>query len=201
MALERVAWLQLGAALVGANFHHILWALHIPSAYMHVPRFTHLASWCRHVGLGSGFNPSPKPYTVHSRASCATLCCILCLHSCAGSYANPNPPTADQRMRPLACIYMQVDIYALGLLLWQLWTGDLVPWPNDPAQLKDTFRVMGYPKVMVRPEEPDDMPTEYAIIMHACWAATPAKRPTAKKVAADLRKLLEPLSPITACSG
>lgn len=79
------------------------------------------------------------------------------------------------------------DIYALGVLFWEMLTGQ-IPWSG--VSLPDV-----YVRVCVRSDRPgpalDDTKVSKSVrrLVERCWAQSPAKRPSAKSIAAKLEKI------------
>ncbi len=70
-----------------------------------------------------------------------------------------------------------------GIVLWEIWVQQL-PWQDvRPPFLSNKL----YNLLMAgtRPADPADAPAEYLRLMHACWATTPASRPTFAAVLND----------------
>jgi eukaryotic-like serine/threonine-protein kinase len=88
----------------------------------------------------------------------------------------------------------RTDVYAVGLVLWEVLAGRAPFDDTDPAQLADNKRHRGVPSLA--DAAPGLDPTLAAAVMQAC-AREPAQRfPTASAFAAEIRKAVgEPLEP------
>lgn len=79
------------------------------------------------------------------------------------------------------------DIYALGVLFWEMLTGQ-IPWAG--VSLPDV-----YVRVCVRSDRPgpalDDAKVSKSVrrLVERCWAQNPTRRPSAKSIAAKLEKI------------
>lgn len=79
------------------------------------------------------------------------------------------------------------DIYALGVLFWEMLTG-AVPWAHVP--LPDV-----YVRVCVRSDRPSPAVDDKAVdrtfhrLIDRCWAQNPSRRPSARSIVAKLEKL------------
>eukprot|EP00884_Botryococcus_braunii_P017569 jgi/Botrbrau1/4496/Bobra.0220s0029.1 len=77
----------------------------------------------------------------------------------------------------------QVDIYSFGMIMHELYTGELVFKGMSATQVM--FKVMmGY-----RPPIPEKMPPGYRQLMTACWDDDPANRPPFSDIVAWIRRL------------
>uniref|UniRef100_A0A383WIW4 Protein kinase domain-containing protein n=1 Tax=Tetradesmus obliquus TaxID=3088 RepID=A0A383WIW4_TETOB len=65
-----------------------------------------------------------------------------------------------------------VDIYAYGITMYQLYTGEEAFRNLHYGQFYNAIVVQG-----ARPPVPPDMPSDYALLMQRCWAAEPGERP------------------------
>ena len=83
-----------------------------------------------------------------------------------------------------------VDVYALGIVLWEIWTGKR-PFEDVPAAAM-LFRVA---VEGLRPPLPPSMPKGLCSLLRRCWSSSPEARPTAEQVQAQLRSVLQGLSP------
>mmetsp|Transcript_36334 Transcript_36334/g.80856 ORF Transcript_36334/g.80856 Transcript_36334/m.80856 type:complete len:1087 (+) Transcript_36334:74-3334(+) len=95
-------------------------------------------------------------------------------------------------MAPEVLLYGRVskaaDVYAFGILLFELWTAGLA-FKGIPRA------ILGY-KVAVqneRPRFPASAPLELVQLATHCWAKEPGDRPTFSQVCAELRRLLDTL--------
>lgn len=84
------------------------------------------------------------------------------------------------------------DIYALGVLFWEMLTGQ-IPWAG--ISLPDV-----YVRVCVRSDRPcpalDDAKVSKSVrrLVERCWAQNPTRRPSAKSIAAKLEKIATKIS-------
>lgn len=96
------------------------------------------------------------------------------------------------------------DIYALGVLFWEMLTGN-IPWSG--VSLPDV-----YVRVCVRSDRPgpalDDNRVTKTIrrLVERCWHQTPSRRPSARSIVAKLEKLAirhnvaDPIDPVAAAA-
>jgi len=82
-----------------------------------------------------------------------------------------------------------VDVYALGVVLWEIWTARR-PYHDVPAEAM-LFRVA---VEGLRPAIPPSMPKRLSSLLRQCWSSSPHDRPTAAQVALELRAFLHDLS-------
>ncbi|KFM29252.1 Serine/threonine-protein kinase CTR1 [Auxenochlorella protothecoides] len=82
-----------------------------------------------------------------------------------------------------AGITEKVDVFAFGVLLWEMLTGD-VPWSHVPSPMQIIYcvGVMGQ-----RLPLPPACPPVLRALIEACWAETPEQRPSFTTVLAELR--------------
>jgi len=76
------------------------------------------------------------------------------------------------------------DVYSFAMVMWQLWTGEQAYKGMDMHVFHREIVEDGK-----RPDPPEDMPSKYAALMQACWAADPTSRSV--KVAVAPKKWLE----------
>eukprot|EP00294_Goniomonas_avonlea_P007772 CAMPEP_0114547310 /NCGR_PEP_ID=MMETSP0114-20121206/4397_1 /TAXON_ID=31324 /ORGANISM="Goniomonas sp, Strain m" /LENGTH=1694 /DNA_ID=CAMNT_0001731859 /DNA_START=209 /DNA_END=5293 /DNA_ORIENTATION=- len=72
-----------------------------------------------------------------------------------------------------------VDMYSLGIILWELWTRE-VPFSTnrDAPDPRLRLEFMEYVKEGHRPDAPLDWPEWYGRVASQCWHANPKRRPT-----------------------
>ena len=81
------------------------------------------------------------------------------------------------------------DVYAFGILLWELYTGEK-PWKG----INRAHLAWEVTKAKKRPEFPIEAPREYVDLAVQCWADSAADRPTfetAHRTILDMLKLIE----------
>lgn len=79
--------------------------------------------------------------------------------------------------------FPQVDVFAFGVLLWEMLTGD-VPWCHVPSPMQIIYcvGVMGQ-----RLPLPPACPAVLRSLIEACWAEEPASRPDFVTILRELR--------------
>ena len=75
-----------------------------------------------------------------------------------------------------------IDIYALGITFWEIWTGD------DPYGNSSTFDIYNYVKEGKRPNITNDMPNDFIDILTSTWLAESNDRPSARTLVVQLKK-------------
>ncbi|KAG8647110.1 serine/threonine-protein kinase CTR1 isoform X1 [Manihot esculenta] len=84
------------------------------------------------------------------------------------------------------------DVYSFGVILWELATLQQ-PWSNlNPAQVVAAVGFKGK-----RLDIPRDLNPQVAIMIEACWANEPWKRPSFTNIMESLRLLIKPPTPPT----
>jgi serine/threonine protein kinase len=78
----------------------------------------------------------------------------------------------------------KVDIYSLGIVLWELMTG-MVPF----AELSE-FMVVSQVVAGARPKIPQDLPAPLRRLLKAMWHRNPSRRPSADQVCSQLCRCL-----------
>jgi serine/threonine protein kinase len=73
-----------------------------------------------------------------------------------------------------------VDIYALGVTFWEIWTG------SDPYAGLSVFKVHEMVEKGVRPEMPPEIPEGMRPIIDSCWAQDARQRATASELLSQL---------------
>jgi serine/threonine protein kinase len=76
------------------------------------------------------------------------------------------------------------DVYAFGVLLWELWTGEHAHRGVPRSRLASEVAQRG-----LRPQFPGDAPFEYVLLACRCWEGDPSLRPGFPAIVADLRRM------------
>ncbi|KAL6746275.1 kinase-like domain-containing protein [Haematococcus lacustris] len=83
-----------------------------------------------------------------------------------------------------------VDVYAFGILMWEMYTGQR-PYGNlKQQQLVEEVVMRG-----LRPKFPFDAPQPYVSLSQACWSGSAHARPTFDEVLTTLNSMLNTLNP------
>lgn len=82
----------------------------------------------------------------------------------------------------------KVDIYATGVICWELWTREL-PFTEQLQEIKQRMNVEQLVASGVRPAIPASCPPGYAALITWCWEMDPKNRPTAAEA---LEAIIEP---------
>ncbi|XP_039307291.1 tyrosine-protein kinase receptor torso [Solenopsis invicta] len=77
------------------------------------------------------------------------------------------------------------DVWAFGILLWEIVTLGATPYPSTP-----TNRILQFLKSGYRMERPPNCSRELYSIMYSCWNIRPQSRPTFTELKLSLDKLL-----------
>lgn len=83
----------------------------------------------------------------------------------------------------------KTDVYAFGLIMWQLTTCDTPFVHVTPAEVWRKVVIENY-----RPEFPEDIPEDYKKLAFACWDPEPKNRPSFDDVQNQLWTLLKIVS-------
>ena len=73
------------------------------------------------------------------------------------------------------------DVYAFGILLWELYTRKEAYEDKEEAQIN-----FGVAHGELRPKIPSKMPKNYERLMKACWAKEYTERPDFNEIRAEL---------------
>lgn len=83
----------------------------------------------------------------------------------------------------------KTDVWAYGVLLWELMTRGAMPYPQI-----DTWDVLNFLNKGLRMQQPKSCPHELYQIMLLCWHQDPAKRPAFAKLVTDVTTLAKCLN-------
>eukprot|EP00775_Hariotina_reticulata_P011706 gene11706-11851_t len=81
------------------------------------------------------------------------------------------------------------DVYAFGILLWELYTGQQAFQGTPRVLLGHEVAKMG-----LRPSFPGECPFDYQLLACRCWESDPAIRPSFQQILADLQRMAVKLS-------
>eukprot|EP00879_Flechtneria_rotunda_P008456 GHRR01008858.1.p1 GENE.GHRR01008858.1~~GHRR01008858.1.p1 ORF type:complete len:979 (+),score=314.62 GHRR01008858.1:172-3108(+) len=81
------------------------------------------------------------------------------------------------------------DVYAFGILLWEMYTAQQAFKGTPRALLGHEVAKMGR-----RPEFPPDCPFDYQLLACRCWESDPAIRPTFQQIFTDLQRMAGKIS-------
>ena len=95
------------------------------------------------------------------------------------SYMAPELISADRNYTSA------VDIYALAITFWEIWTGQ-----EAFKNITNTFSVYNMVQSGIRPEIPTGTPSELSDMIQESWRANPEERPMAIQLVNRLRELL-----------
>eukprot|EP01026_Neomeris_dumetosa_P042237 TRINITY_DN3511_c0_g1_i7.p1 TRINITY_DN3511_c0_g1~~TRINITY_DN3511_c0_g1_i7.p1 ORF type:complete len:273 (-),score=38.65 TRINITY_DN3511_c0_g1_i7:22-840(-) len=76
----------------------------------------------------------------------------------------------------------KVDIYSLGVIMWEIWTMQR-PWEGE-NMVAISYKVVNEQK---RPEMPSNVPPRLKTLIESCWEDDPQRRPSAR----DVQRMLE----------
>lgn len=82
----------------------------------------------------------------------------------------------------------KIDIYALGVALWELWTLG-----SDPYADASTFQIYAKVQKGERPPLPDDAPAAFQELLTSCWAEEEDSRPSATQLVMRLQSIIRGL--------
>lgn len=88
------------------------------------------------------------------------------------------PYIAPEVLRKLNKKTKESDIYSIGMLMWELFSG----YPPFDDRAHDSNLVVDICEKGLRPPILPDMPDDYARIMQRCWDGDPSKRPTIEEL-------------------
>eukprot|EP00198_Chlamydomonas_reinhardtii_P000251 XP_001689586.1 predicted protein [Chlamydomonas reinhardtii] len=95
---------------------------------------------------------------------------------------------ACEAMLGKAKIDASVDVFSFGVLMWELFSGGVRPYPHvQPDKI---------PRLVYKGERPtfnDDVPLQYRSLAAACWSHLPDRRPKAHELVTVLNNMLQQL--------
>lgn len=121
----------------------------------------------------------------------------------AGDPARDSRSSASKRMTILGTVAFmapelvnnartyseKIDIYALGVAFWELWTLG-----SDPYAELSTFQIYAKVSQGERPPLPEDAPAGFNTLLLSCWAAQDDERPSATELVKKLTLLITQLT-------
>jgi c-src tyrosine kinase len=75
------------------------------------------------------------------------------------------------------------DVYTFGMLLWEMWSSGMIPFPTIAADAQAAEEVMRGK----RPERSPGCPEAAFKLMGKCWEVLPEKRPTFATLKTDIQ--------------
>lgn len=106
----------------------------------------------------------------------------------AGTFAYLAPESFENTVRSAQGL-VAADVFALGVVLWELATG-LVPWQG--ASLGELMRAVRENRRLAWPASARDAAGEaFVQLVGSCWSRDPSRRPSARSVASALGRLLK----------
>ncbi|GLI69972.1 hypothetical protein VaNZ11_014625 [Volvox africanus] len=111
-----------------------------------------------------------------------------CRYAIADQACGTVTHMAPEALLAKAKIDASVDIYAFGILMWEMFSAGVRPYPRlQPDKIpRAVYRG-------ARPSFSDDVPAPYRNLAFACWSTDPLRRPRASDVVVLLNGLLQEL--------
>ncbi|KAG2444727.1 hypothetical protein HXX76_001471 [Chlamydomonas incerta] len=95
---------------------------------------------------------------------------------------------ACEAMLGKAKIDASVDVFSFGILMWELFSGGVRPYPHIQPDKIPRLVYKG-----ARPTFNDDVPLQYRSLAAACWSHLPDRRPKAHELVTVLNNMLQQL--------
>ncbi|GLI64469.1 hypothetical protein VaNZ11_007742 [Volvox africanus] len=101
----------------------------------------------------------------------------------SGTISHVAPEAIHQHGNANA-VDVAVDIYAFGIVMWEILTGQPVYLGLNSDQIIERVQTQG-----LRPVFPSDAPADFSALANRCWDSEPRRRPTAEELVQHMSNL------------